>query len=112
MSQVETSANPATGAKLSIGQAVLRGRIVARRAISTKNGRQYITIAKLPAPDEFTSPQTVELRSQAPVGEAGELVTVRVQLGGYGRTYQAQDPETGEKRTVQTADNTYTVIEG
>jgi len=91
--------------------ATLVGRIAAKRAINTREGRQFITIVKLPAPDEYTSPQTVELRSRAPLGEVGDQFMGRVRVGGYGRSYQATDAETGEKRTVQTADNSLTVLE-
>lgn len=91
--------------------AFLTGRIAARRAINTRDGRQFITIVKLPAPDEYTSPQTVELRSRIPLGEFGDTFSGKVRIGGYGRSYQATDPETGEKRTVQTADNSLTVVE-
>lgn len=95
----------------STGHALLRGRIAAKRAIQTRNGRQFITIVKLPAPDEFTSPQTVELRSGKPLGEVGETVAVKVAVGGFGRSYQTTNQETGEKVTVQTADNSLTVVE-
>jgi hypothetical protein len=71
----------------------------------------HITILKLPAADEYSAPETVELVSRQKLGERGDEVRCKVQIGGYGRSYQATDPETGEKTTVQTADNTLTVIE-
>ncbi len=92
-------------------QARLAGRIVVRRRISTKNGPMVVTIVKLPAPDEFTSPQTVELRSSRSLGEPGDDWRGVVAIGGYGRSYKQADPETGESRVVQTADNSLTVIE-
>lgn len=111
MSQVEsgvTTAQKVTPA----GVATLRGRIAAKsRAISTKDGRRFVTVVKLPSPDEFTSPQTVEVRSMAALGDAGEVVSLKVQIGGYGRSYQVEDPSTGDKRSVQTADNSLTVVE-
>ena len=89
----------------------LKGRVASRRVINTKNGRQVITTLKLPAPDAFTSPQTVELRGTTTLGEVGDDVTVTVKVGGYGRSYQTTDAETGERRNVATADNTLTVSE-
>jgi hypothetical protein len=92
--------------------AAVKGRVFAARRIQTKNGPQVITILKLAAPDEYSSPQTIELRSAQRLADNGQDWSGRVRIGGYGRQYQATDPETGEKRTVQTADNSLTVIEG
>jgi hypothetical protein len=101
----------ASSIALALGVCQLKGRVASRRVINTKNGRQVISTVKLPAPDSFTSPQTVELRSAKSLGEVGEDITVAVKVGGYGRSYQTTDPETGERRNVQTADNTLTVQE-
>lgn len=109
MSQVDAAQ---TGKPTGAGVALLRGRIAARRSISTRDGRRFLTVVKLPAPDEFTSPQTVEILSSAQLGEVGDTFAGKVQIGGFGRSYQAQDPETGDKRTIQTADVRLTAIEG
>ena len=106
-----TQASGVAKPSLPSQQAQLSGRIVSRRKINTKNGPQIITIAKLPAPDEFTSPQTVELRSLGSIGAAGEDFSCIVQVGGYGRSDKSVDAETGEQRQVQTADNSLTVVE-
>jgi hypothetical protein len=105
----KTSA-PATQALAPL-VAHVKGRIANRRSITTKTGRQSITVVRLPAPDEYTSPQTVELRSVRSLGEVGDDLTCQVRIGGFGRSYKATDPETGEQRVVPTADNTLTVIE-
>jgi hypothetical protein len=110
MSQV-APATPTTAAKQSTLVALIRGRISARRRITTKDGALFITIVRLPAPDEYTSPQTVELRSRQAVGAPGEDWEGHVRIGGFARSYQAADPETGDKRTVATADNTLSVVE-
>lgn len=94
----------------SVCTALVRGRIFSRRVQQTKNGRQHVTVLKLPAVDEFTAPQSIELRSKGALGDVGDMFAGKVQLGGYGRSYQADDGE-GGKVTVQTADNSLTVVE-
>jgi hypothetical protein len=79
--------------------------------MNTNAGPLHLTIVKLPAPDEYTSPGTVELRSRQALGDVGSEVDVKVRLGGYPRSYKITDPETGEQRPVATADNHLTVIE-
>ena len=89
----------------------LKGRVHARRRIQTKDGALVVNVVKLPAPDEYTSPQTVELRSRQPLGAPGDEWEGQVRIGGFGRSYESKDPESGDRRTVQTADNTLTVVE-
>lgn len=110
MNQVATPASPATAA-LPVLTALLSGRVHATRKITTRTGPFHITVVKLPAPDEFSSPETVELRSKDKLGTQGDMVRCKVRIGGYGRSYQTTDPQDGDKVTVQTADNTLTVVE-
>lgn len=102
--------DPKVAAALPLGVCLLSGRITARRRISTANGTLCLTIVKLPAPDEFSNPATVELRSREHIGEVGDAWRGRVQVGGYGRSYQVDDAETGRKVTIQTASVTLTVL--
>lgn len=107
MAQVDTGKTPTAAA----GVAKLSGRVFNVRRISGREGPVFITIIRLPAADAFSSPATVELRSKDRIGQAGDDVNVSVRIGGYGRSYKATDPETGEQRVVQTADNSLTVVE-
>lgn len=93
---------PGTGPKL--GEALVAGRIVGVRSISTQNGKLWLTLVKLPAPDEFTSPQTIELRSKDRPGSMGEDLRCKVRIGGFGRSYDKTDKDTGEQVTVRTAE--------
>lgn len=111
MSQAQTGQASAPAASTSLGLAVLKGRITKSRRISTQQGPLVLTIVRLPSPDEYTSPQTVELRSVAKLGDNGEEWQGRVRIGGYGRSYNQTDTETGEKTPVATADITLTVVE-
>lgn len=95
---------------------LITGRVFSTRRTQSKNGPFSLTVLKLAAPDEFSSPETVELRSEKKLGERGETISVVCRVGGYGRSYDKKetDDDTGEihRSTVQTADNSLTVVEG
>lgn len=94
-----------------LGVALIAGRIVGQRAIKTQEGRLFLTLLKLAAPDEFTSPQTIEVRSREALGDKDTTWRGRVSIGGFGRSYDGKaDPETGEIRSVRTAENRLTVV--
>lgn len=109
MEAVAAIRSPADGV-LMPGCAEIKGRIVARRRITSRNGRLWLTIVRLPAPDEFTSPATVELQSVEGLGDVGDIVRCRVRIGGYARSFDATDPETGAKVRQQAANNTLEVV--
>jgi len=88
----------------------LVGRIEDVRRSSGVNGPSFLHLVKLPAADEFSSPSTVLIRGEQRYGEPGGQFDQLVQIGGYGRTYQTTDEETGRKHSVKTADNTLTVV--
>lgn len=69
---------------IAANQAVIRGRIIEVK--KTENG--CYTALKLPAPDQYTSPQAVEIRSKRLLGRPEEDITVRVHVGGYRRGYK------------------------
>lgn len=92
------------GPGVKLGEALLSGRIVSARAIKTQDGRVFLTLVKLPAPDEFTSPQTIEVRSTERLGEVGSDWRGKVRIGGYARQYNTTDKETGEVTSVRTAE--------
>jgi hypothetical protein len=86
------------------------GRIEDVRRVNSQNGSVFAHLVKLPAADEFTSPQTIRVTAQDRCGEVGATFDQLVQVGGYARNYQTTDDETGRKQTVRTADNTLTVV--
>jgi hypothetical protein len=90
----------------------MKGKISAYRRIKTQQGQMHLTLLTLPAPDEYSSAQTVELRSRlSKLGEIGDEVTVIARVGGFRRSYDQTDSETGEIRKVQTANLTLDVVE-
>lgn len=100
----------------SLLSALVAGKIVSKaRSFKTQDGRIFLTLLKLAAPDEFTSPGTIELRSRAQLGEVGDIWRGKVRITGFGRSFASKrtDPETGEVETTQvrTAENRLDVIE-
>lgn len=100
--------------KLKLNQGYIQAKIVAKRIINTQEGKLFLTLVKMPAPNEFSHPATAELRSSESLGEKEETITVKVQLGGLPNNYETKsiDDDTGEvtKKPVRSARNEYTVI--
>lgn len=88
----------------------IKGRVASVRRTSGQNGPVFVHIVKLPAADAYSSPATVLVRSSQRHGDQGDPFDQLCQVGGYGRTYQTTDDETGRKVSVPTADNTLTVV--
>lgn len=89
----------------------ITGRISGTDAYPRKNPTRFTTLVRLAADDEYTTPATVELLSDHVLGQEGDIVTaLRCALGGRYRSYEVVDKNTGEARTVKTADNILTVL--
>jgi hypothetical protein len=89
-------------------QVVIAGRIDASRRY---DGSTYTRILT-PAPDAYSRPQVVQVRSKGRLGEKGEEITVRAQLGGFVRkAYKFTDKETGEVMTVTPVDHSLDLVE-
>lgn len=89
-------------------QVHVKGRIDARRRHEKTTYTRILT----PAPDQYSRPQTVEIRSKASLGQVGEEVVVLAQLGGYTRkAFASVDKETGERSMVTPVDLTLDAIE-
>lgn len=94
--------------KLNPMQVVVRGRIDASRSHDKTRYTRIVT----PAPDPYSRPQTIEIRSKSQLGQRGEEVTVMAQLGGYTRKpFRSTDKETGETTMVIPVDLTLDAIE-
>ncbi len=99
----EPAALPVKSTKPAIpfGVVTIHGKVSQRR----KAGNRVLTLLTMPAPDEYSSPSTVEITSAKPLGQVDEMIEVKCRLQGYRRTYKATDPDTGEIRNIATADN-------
>jgi len=86
----------------------IKGRIDAARRFDKTTYTRIVT----PAPDPYSRPQTVEVRSRQRLGQSGEEVIVQAQLGGFTRKpFRSTDKETGETMMVTPVDMTLDAIE-
>ena len=84
------------------------GRIDASRS---HDGTRYTRVLT-PAPDAYSRPQTVEIRSKQKLGDRGEEISVTAKLGGYTRKpFRSVDKETGETTMVTPVDLTLDAVE-
>jgi len=89
-------------------QVTVKGRIDARRRHDKTTYTRIVT----PAPDPYSRPQTVEIRSKGSLGQAGDEIVVLALLGGYTRkAFRSTDKETGETTMVTPVDLTLDAIE-
>lgn len=103
-----TTAAPKTARQMAFNQAMLRGRIEESR----RHGNVTYTRVLCPAADEFSRPQTIEVRSKQRLGQKGDMVQQLVMLGGYTRKpFRVTDKETGETSMVTPVDHTVDAIE-
>jgi len=89
-------------------QSILRGRVNTTR----KAEEFFYTEVTLPAPDEYSPPATVEIRSKKRIGQAGDTVECLVSCGGYrGKSFTYTDKDTGERFSRRPVVNAYYAVE-
>lgn len=87
--------------------------IIGRIDTARRFEKTYFTRFTTPAPDAYSRPQVVEVRSKARLGDVGDEVTVHAKLGGYTRKpYRVTDKDTGETSMVTPVDLTLDAVEG
>lgn len=110
MADINTAPSaPQTAQRASAAmQVVIKGRIELSRVYEGNRYTQIMT----PAPDQYSRPQVVEVRSKQKLGERTDEVTVIAKLGGYQRKpYQVKDKNTGEVTTIVPTEHTLDVVE-
>ena len=101
---------PQEAIKLNLkpNQSMLRGRVNAIR----KAEEFFYTEVTLPAPDEYSQPAVVEIRSRKRIGQAGDTVECLVGCGGYrGKPFNYTDKDTGERFNRRPVVNAYHAVE-
>ncbi len=89
-------------------QALLAGRVNSVR----KADDTVYTEVTLPAPDQYSQPAVVEVRSRKRLAQAGETIEVLVTCGGYrGKSFVYTDKDTGERFSRRPVVNSYVAIE-
>lgn len=87
---------------------LVKGKIDAFRRYDKKVFTRIIT----PAPDAYSRPQIIEVRSNSKLGERDEEITLSAILGGFQRKpFRLTDKETGEVSTITPVDMTLDVVE-
>ena len=94
--------------QMAFNQMMVRGRIEETR----RHANVSYTRVLCPAADEYSRPQTLEIRSKARLGQKGDTVTQLCVVGGYTRkAFRATDKETGETAMVTPVDHTVDAVE-
>jgi len=91
----QTPASATTSRTLPPLHTIVSGRITGFKVLD-KGDNPYLTRVTLPAPDEFSHPQTVEVRSKRRVGQLHEDTKLLVRIGSYRRTFRLQSGETAD----------------
>ena len=100
--------SPTQGTRPTYNQAIVKGKITERR----RHEKSFFTRVITPAPDPYSRPQTLDIRSKASLGQVGDEVVVPVQLGGYTRKpFRYTDKDTGETTMVTPVDHTLDAVE-
>ncbi len=97
----------AQGPSLKVGEVIIKGRCMSAK----KQGTYFAHLVVLPAADPYSSPATVEVLAKTRQADQEQDITLHCRIGGYRRSYKSTDRETGEQRTVVTADNKLFVVE-
>jgi len=101
-------ATPAAAAKATPMQVFIKGRIEAVRRWEQTRYTRIVT----PAPDPYSRPQVVEVRSKEPLGQKGDEITVVALLGGFTRKpYKSVDKESGEVSMITPVDLTLDAVD-
>lgn len=105
---------PSKQMQVDHNEGIISGKIKFTRKDKIKSTGEMVhyTVISTKAPDEFSHPGTVEVSSNDSLGRRDELITVKVQLTGYSRTWDKQSgPNPDDTEQVQTATNYFRVIE-
>jgi len=77
---------------------LVAGRIRHVRRIDARDGGvRYISRIVMPAPDEFSHPQTVDVVSEARVGQPEEDVKLICHINSFRRTFEKKDGTPGDE---------------
>lgn len=81
----------------------ITGKIAGGRIVNTDQGRLYLHLVKTKAKDEFSHPGTLEISANTRLASTGEPWEGLCEVTGYPRSFDQTDKETGETKTIHTA---------
>lgn len=86
--------------RIQPGQVLIQGRCLSvRKAKDT-----YFHLVAMPAPDVYSHPSTVEVSAKERLAEKEGDFRAVCKVSGFPRQFNQTDRDTGEVRTVRTAD--------
>lgn len=92
----------------TVNQITLMGRIKVRDKLTNS----FATIITLPAPDEYSSPQSVRVISVKSLGQKGDDVTIEARPCGFHRVNVGKRPNAdGELPRFNNCDGYFSAIE-
>lgn len=94
-----------------VNQAVIAGRLGARRTMQLKEGKRFLQLCMTPAADLYSMPSVVELKSSNALGAEGDEWSGVVRVGGYPNNFNVTDKD-GVITSVRSARVTLDVVEG
>ncbi len=95
---------------VTVNQAVVGGRLGPRRTMNLKEGKRFLQLLMTPAPDPYSMPSVIELKSLQPVGGEGDEWTGVVRVGGYPNNFNVTDKD-GVVTSVRSARVVLEVVE-
>lgn len=93
-----------------VNQGVVTGRLGPRRTMSLKEGKRFLQLCMTPAPDPYSMPSVVELKSVAALGAEGDDWSGVVRIGGYPNNFNVTDKD-GVITSVRSARVVLEVVE-
>lgn len=91
-------------------QGVVAGRLGVRRTMNLKEGKRFLQLLAMPAPDVYSMPSMIELKSVQPLGTEGDDWSGVVRIGGYPNNFDVTDKD-GVISSVRSARVTLEVVE-
>lgn len=95
---------------VTVNQGVVAGRLGLARSVSMKEGKRFLQLLTTPAPDPYSMPSIVELKSVARLGVDGDDWSGVVRIAGYPNNFEVTSKD-GEITQVRSARVVLEVVE-
>lgn len=110
MSAVQKIETNAKTYSVQANQGYVTGRLGTLSTMQLKEGKRWMQLMITPAPDAYSMPSVIELKSREPLGAEGDDWGGFVRLGGYPNNYEITNRD-GEIKQVRSARIVLEVIE-
>lgn len=111
MSAPDTTAPAAASKSILPGQTLIRGRCQAVRSFQTQSGKLWAHLVVMPAPDSYSHPATVEVVARNRLADRDQDFSALCAVGGVRSSFASTDKDTGETKTIVTAQVRLTAVE-